>query len=453
MELIVKPILTYNIYERKVATSWRSWGGIQTESDLAEEKMRIEREISDLSAKADFPLRMLPLTSIRRTEELNNVMDEIESSDVILLYAAGGEEELLRKIISHKPSILFVRHKSGPIYLWYEIAHPILIRRKTDEIAQPWMEYDDVVVDEYSEVIWRLRAYYGLKNTIGTRVISIGEPGGWGIEERAVMLACLRWNLDIKVVSYEELSERIRRAKASRDHIAEAERRAEEYLTKGNVSLKTDRRFFVNAFLLHRIFRDILEEFGAEVITVRRCMSTIMPVAETTACLPLSLLNDEGYIAFCESDFVAIPSGILLHYISGKPVFLNDPTYPHDGIVTLAHCTAPRRMDGRSLEDVEILTHFESNYGAAPKVNFRSGQEVTIIIPDFDEELWVGFKGRILDSPCFRICRSQVDIRIEGDWRKLLKEMRGFHWMMAYGDYLREIGYALSKMGIKWKVI
>ncbi len=180
MELIVKPILTYNIYERKVATSWRSWGGIQTESDLAEEKMRIEREISDLSAKADFPLRMLPLTSIRRTEELNNVMDEIESSDVILLYAAGGEEELLRKIISHKPSILFVRHKSGPIYLWYEIAHPILIRRKTDEIAQPWMEYDDVVVDEYSEVIWRLRAYYGLKNTIGTRVISIGEPGGWG---------------------------------------------------------------------------------------------------------------------------------------------------------------------------------------------------------------------------------------------------------------------------------
>jgi L-fucose isomerase-like protein len=36
----------------------------------------------------------------------------------------------------------------------------------------------------------------------------------------------------------------------------------------------------------------------------------------------LALLNDEGLIAFCESDFVVIPSGILLHYISGKPVFL-----------------------------------------------------------------------------------------------------------------------------------
>jgi len=453
MELIVKPILTYGIYERREAASWRPWGGIQTEDDVAEERMRIEREISDLSAKADFPLRILPLTCIRRTEELYDVMDEIESSDIILLFAAGGNEELLRQVLSHKPSIIFVRHRSGPVYLWYEIAHPVLIRRRTDEIAQPWIGYDDVVVDDYGEVIWRLRAYYGLKNTIGARVISIGESGGWGVGEKAVSLARLRWNLDIRTVSYEELSQRIKKARANKDYIAEAERRAEEYLTEGNVSLKTDRRFFVNAFLLYRIFKEILEEFEAKVITVRGCMSTIMPIAETTACLPLSLLNDEGYIAFCESDFVAIPSGILLHYISGRPVFLNDPTYPHDGVVTLAHCTAPRKMDGRNLEDVEILTHFESDYGAAPKVKFRSGQEVTVIVPDFNEEMWVGFKGRIIDSPYFPICRSQVDIEIEGDWRELLKEMRGFHWMMAYGDYLREIGYALSKIGIKWKVI
>ncbi len=86
---------------------------------------------------------------------------------------------------------------------------------------------------------------------------------------------------------------------------------------------------------------------------------------------PPSLLNDAGYLAFCESDFVVITSGILLHYASGLPVFLNDPTYPHDGIVTLAHCTAPRKMDGRRAERAKILTHFESDYGAAPKVEMR----------------------------------------------------------------------------------
>ena len=53
-------------------------------------------------------------------------------------------------------------------------------------------------------------------------------------------------------------------------------------------------------------------------------------------------------MAFCESDFVVIPSGILLRNISGRPHFLNDPTYPHDGVITLAHCTGPRKMDGKT---------------------------------------------------------------------------------------------------------
>jgi hypothetical protein len=34
-------------------------------------------------------------------------------------------------------------------------------------------------------------------------------------------------------------------------------------------------------------------------------MGTIMPMSQTTACMPLSLLNDEGYLAFCESDFAS----------------------------------------------------------------------------------------------------------------------------------------------------
>jgi len=147
---------------------------------------------------------------------------------------------------------------------------------------------------------------------------------------------------------------------------------------------------------------------------------------------------------------VVIPSGVLLHYISGKPVFLNDPTYPHHGVVTLAHCTAPTRLDGRNAEPVRILTHFESDYGAAPKVEMKKGQVVTNIVPDFACKKWVGFEGAILDSPFLDICRSQVDVEIRGDGELLLREMRGFHWMMSYGSYLKETGYALKKLGIEW---
>jgi L-fucose isomerase-like protein len=179
-------------------------------------------------------------------------------------------------------------------------------------------------------------------------------------------------------------------------------------------------------------------------------MSTIMPMAQTTACLVLSLLNDAGYMAFCESDFVVIPSGILLAGISGRPMFLNDPTYPHHGMITLAHCTAPRKLDGKDLDPVRILTHFESDYGAAPKVEMRKGQAVTNLVPDFDVKKWVGFLGEVVDNPFMAICRSQTDIAVKGDTQKLLEEMKGFHWMSCYGDWLRESGYALHKLGIEW---
>jgi len=35
--------------------------------------------------------------------------------------------------------------------------------------------------------------------------------------------------------------------------------------------------------------------------------------------------------------------------------------------------------------------------------------------------------------------------------RTLAKRMPGFHWMTGYGDYMRELGYALKKVGIKWE--
>ena len=142
-----------------------------------------------------------------------------------------------------------------------------------------------------------------------------------------------------------------------------------------------------------------MKKAGCRAMTINGCMGTIMPLAETSACLTLSTLNDDGYLAFCESDFVVIPSGILLANIAGRPVFLNDPTYPHDGIITLAHCTAPRKMDGKTSEPARILTHFESDYGAAPKVEMRKGQIVTNIAPDFAAKRWLGLRGEIVEAP------------------------------------------------------
>jgi L-fucose isomerase-like protein len=195
-----------------------------------------------------------------------------------------------------------------------------------------------------------------------------------------------------------------------------------------------------------------MEEYDAEGITVNGCMN-LGKSAQTTPCLAFSFINDEGLMAFCESDFNVIPSGILLRHIAGKPVFLNDPTFPHNGVTTCAHCHSPRRMNGKDLEPTHIYTHCESDYGAAPKVEFRKGQVITNIIPDFNQDKWVGFSGTIIDHPFYAICRSQFDCTINGNWEKLLQNMGGFHWMTCYGDYLQEINYVAKKVGIQFENI
>ena len=450
--LVVKPILVYSTPEYRHQTSWRSWGGIQTEKDADEEISRIKGELGNLQSTADFPLEFLPVAGIKGPGDMEGISD-LESADVFLVYAAGGWMDTFDALHKrNKEMIFFCRHKSGPVYLWYEIISPRYLRQHTDRLAISGVDESDVVIDSQDEILWRLRALCGLKNTVNAGIIAIGGAGGWAQPAGVIPeLVEKKFRFNIQTLSYDELGKLIGEARKDKSATNRAEQRAAEYLGENGITLETNRDWVDNCFLLEEVFRKIMDSENCRAITINGCMGTIMPMAETSACLTLSLLNDAGYLSFCESDFVVIPAGLLLANISGKPVFLNDPTYPHDGIITLAHCTAPRRMDGRNLEPARILTHFESDYGAAPKVEMHTGQIVTNIIPDFQVSHYVGLKGTIVDHPFMDICRSQIDISYDIDSNTLAKRMPGFHWMTGYGDYLRETGYALKRLGIQWE--
>lgn len=446
--LKVQPVLTYDTPQRRDATSWRNWGGIQTEQHANEEVKRITDELEKLAKGADFPLQFNPVIKVKN---VNQAEEAVKADfDVMLIYAAGAWVNTLEKLASAKPwNLMFLRHRSGPVYLWYEIAHNRFLRKTIDQFGQPNFTPTDIVVDDYKELEWRLRAYAGLKNTIGKRIVAVGGASGWGAGgAKAPKIAQEFWKMEIVNVPYPDLGERIKKARQNTALVENCKKLAESYLKERGVSLVTKREFVHNAFVLTEVFKQLLTEAQTDAITINQCMGTIMSMSQTTACLPLSLLNDSGLLAFCESDFVVIPSGILLHYISGLPVFLNDPTYPHNGIVTLAHCTAPRKMDGKRAEPVKILTHFESDYGAAPKVEMKVGQTITNLIPDFDNKVWSGFLGTIDANPFLDICRSQIDVKVHADCDRLNQETKGFHWMVAYGNWMRECEYALKKAGV-----
>jgi hypothetical protein len=449
--LVVQPVLMYQVAQKRPATSWKSWGGVQSDEATAAEARRIDGELQALCARAQFPLKVLPVVKVKSTAEAGKV-HEIEY-DAVIVCAASGSGDLLKACFApRKDTIVFVRRSSGPAYYWFEALSTRYLNSAGAESSAPvgrGVHVEDVVVDEGDELLWRLRALYGVKNFLGTRIVALGGP--WGkYSPEAPDVAREKYGLQIIDVSYETITPHIRTAREDRDRMAAADRWARTYLALPGTTLATTNQFVVNAFLLYGVFKDLMREHNAPAFTIRNCMSTIMPIAQTTPCLTLGLLNDEGLMAFCESDFVIIPAGILLHYISGRPVFLHNSTFPHAGLVTCAHCSAPRRLDGVRYEPARIMTHYESEYGAASKVEIPIGQQVTFIDPQYSTGRWLGFTGIVRSNPAYEICRSQHDVEIQGDWKRLLNEVRDSHWMMAYGDHLQELAYAARKLGIRW---
>jgi hypothetical protein len=443
----VQPVLMYRVPQRREQTSWKSWGGVQTHEAATEEATRIAGELADVAKRADFALEILPVVRVTSEEEV--ALAQNADADVTILYPATGSGNMLRGCIRDGHTIVFVRHRSGPAYYWYEALSTRYLQPTTasDEGIDRPLSVNDVVVDEPDELLWRLRALHAVDSFLGARIVALGGPMGKYAPE-APDVARERYGLDIVDFTYEQLESRIQDAMSDSGRMALAERWADTFLAMPGTTLATDRGFVVRAFVLYGLFKDIMREHDASLFTIQQCMSTIMPMSQTTACLTLGLLNDEGLVAFCESDFVVIPAGILLNCIAGKPVFMHNSTFPHKGIVTCAHCASPRRMDGDRYEPLLVTTHYESEYGAAPKVEFPVGQEVTFIDPEYATNRWLSMTGTIEDNPFLEICRSQQDVRIHGDWKKLINEVRDSHWMMCYGNYLKEVAYAAPRIGI-----
>jgi hypothetical protein len=174
--LKVLPILVWNHPKRVPMRSWRSWGGIETPQDAAEEVARIKQELAGIAQGSDFPVEFAEVASVNDVKQMAD-SPQVRAADVVIVYGAGSRVDGCQNF--GKDVIMFQRHRSGPVYLQYEIVSPRFIRQHTDAPVLANIGYDDVVTDSVQELAWRLRSLCGLKNTLGTKVLCIGGAGGW----------------------------------------------------------------------------------------------------------------------------------------------------------------------------------------------------------------------------------------------------------------------------------
>jgi len=92
------------------------------------------------------------------------------------------------------------------------------------------------------------------------------------------------------------------------------------------------------------VVKNLMKETGASNFGFGPCMGRpVIGLLDTPPCLILALANDEGYTAYCHTDLTHTTPGVLLRWIAGRPSFVCNTHFPHDGIYTVAHCAARAR--------------------------------------------------------------------------------------------------------------
>lgn len=252
------------------------------------------------------------------------------------------------------------------------------------------------------------------------RIGVLGEPSDWLIGSKADYNA-IRKNLGMKIydIPLEEVIRHIDQVKS-------------EDIPVNRIPAGSFNQDTLNQSLrIYQGLKNLMVEYKFNAITLR-CFELI-DFYQSTGCLALSLLNEEGLMAGCEGDVPALVSMILLHEITGEPVFLVNPACIDEekNEIIFAHCTIPLNM----CESYKLKSHFESHLGVAVCGKVKEGP-MTIFKLDGKAENYFISEGEILanlESP--DMCRTQLKVLLKRPVGEFLEKSIANHQLICKGQH------------------
>lgn len=173
-----------------------------------------------------------------------------------------------------------------------------------------------------------------------------------------------------------------------------------------------------------------------------RCFDLLAPY-RISGCLALSLLNAQGVYAACEGDTRSLLSMMILGKLSGKPVFMANPSRidTHKGTMVFAHCTLPLNM----VSHWSLTTHFESGFGVAVRGEFEPGSFTLFKCRENMRQYFVQHAKFLSNPDDCHLCRSQIELKVD-DYTTYLEHPLSNHQVMCEGDYV-----SLVQEFFKWE--
>lgn len=272
----------------------------------------------------------------------------------------------------------------------------------------------------------------------GTRIGLFGYPSDWLIAS-GVDYDYLRdyFGVESVCIDLQRLIDGIKTVPQS-----EAEKVARDLVKRSKSVKEPDDKDMIDAAKAYLVIKNICQEEQLDAMTIR-CFD-IVKACNTTSCLALALLNDEGIVAGCEGDMQTLLTMILAKRLCGEEAFMANPSQLTDSTTMFAHCTIPLKMCDKTV----IRSHFESGIGVAVQGDMP--------LTDYTIFKWGGRKldkffvteaKAIKNEYSNHFCRTQItlDINLKP---YLLNHPIGNHHVIIKGKHAGEIRSFMRENGI-----
>ncbi len=351
--------------------------------------------------------------------------DQLTDDDFkIIFIASGGVEKL---IVQHFESL------SHPVSLLTDGLQNSLAASL--EISA-WFSSKgmrcEILHGDFTTIVRRIQLLYNnfkAKRTIyGQKVGVIGIPAPWLIASSVdYLLAKRRWGINIVDIPLDRVYEKFNLIE---NHEVEASCAA--LMSQALAFREGDKTDLMNATRLYRAIKLICEEEQLDAVTLS-CFNLIGQT-QTTGCLALSLLNDEGIVAGCEGDLQSLFTLMVVKAITGKSAFMANPSMikENKNEVVFAHCTIGLKHTERFI----LRNHFESQSGIAIQGLMPTG-DVTILRCGNEslDEFYLSTGSLTENTNYINMCRTQVRIKLNSSVKYFLQNPLGNHHIIVLGNW------------------
>ncbi len=188
-----------------------------------------------------------------------------------------------------------------------------------------------------------------------------------------------------------------------------------------------------SAVRLYLALRQMVEQEQLQALTVR-CFDLIEKY-QTTGCIALAELNDQGIIAGCEGDLPSTLAMLWAYELTGKTPWIANPSRLDRSrtCLWLAHCTVARS----AVQSYRLRSHFESRLGVALQGEYPQGPVTLLRLGGRSlEKTWLA-EGEVLGGGNEEdLCRTQVRVGLSSTHiDELLHQPLGNHLVLVPGHH------------------